>query len=61
MPSSGDRGIRGTFSGGMTVLVIGAAGVALVGETEATGPGGGGVGPLASWLSEPGNTAVSES
>ena len=34
----------------------GVAGVGIDGDSEGTGPGGRGVGPLAVWLSEPGRT-----
>ena len=40
----------------MTVFEAGVAGVGIDGDSEATGPGGRGVGPLAVWLSEPGRT-----
>ncbi len=55
-PPGGGGGTSGTFSGGMTVFELGVAGVGIDGDTEATGPGAGGVGPLAVWLSEPGRT-----
>ena len=47
LPPGGGGGTRGTFSGGITVIVAGVAGVGLAGETGGTGPGGGGVWPLA--------------
>lgn len=43
----GDGGMSGMFSGGMIFSVVGIAGVKLAGDTEGTGPGGAGVGPLA--------------
>lgn len=43
----GDGGMSGIFSGGIVFSVVGVAGVKLAGDTEGTGPGGAGVGPLA--------------
>ncbi len=45
----------------MIVFELGVAGAGIDGDTEATGPGAGGVGPLAVWLSEPGRTIGLES
>lgn len=59
--SSGGGGTSGIFSDGINFSVVGVAGVKLAAETEDTGPGGAGVGPLAIWLWEPGRTTVSES
>ena len=61
-PPGGGGGVNGTFSGGMVLLELGVAGVdaSRPGETEGTGPGGGGVATVAVWLCEPGKTAASE-
>ena len=45
----------------MVLFSLGVAGVGIDGDTEAIGPGAGGVGPFAIWLCDPGKTAVSES
>ena len=45
--TGGGGGTKGTFSGGITVLELGVAGVGIVVETEATAPGGFGIGSLA--------------
>lgn len=61
MPPGGGGGTKGTISGGMILSAIGVTGVGLPGKIGAIGPGGGGVGPFAILLAEPGRTAVSES
>lgn len=61
MPPGGGGGTKGTFSGDMIFSAIGDTGVGLPGRIGGTGPGGGGVGPFAVLLAEPGRTAVSES
>lgn len=47
--AGGGGGVSGTFSGGMVLIELDVAGVddSLPGETEATGPGGGGVAAVA--------------
>ena len=45
----------------MIGMSFGVGGVGFAGDSEMIGPGGGGVGPLAVWLSDPGRTAESES
>lgn len=47
--------------GGMVVSELGEAGEVAVGDTEATGPGGVGVGSVANLLCDPGRTIASES
>lgn len=61
MPPSGGGGAKGTLSGGIIFSAIGVTGVGPPGKIGGTGPGGGGVGPFAILLAEPGRTAVSES
>jgi hypothetical protein len=57
--AGGGGGVRGTFSGGMMVEDVGDFGVSGdvdVGDTDATGPGGGGGALLTLELAEPGST-----
>ncbi len=61
LPPGGGGGTSGTLSGGMIFSVVGVTGVGLPGKIGGTGPGGGGVGPFAVLLAEPGRTTVSES
>lgn len=61
MPPGGGGGTKGTFSGKIIFPATGVTGVGPPGRIGGTGPGGGGVGPLAILLAEPGRTAVSES
>ena len=61
LAAGGGGGTNGMFSGRIVVSELGVAGDGVVGDTEATGPGAGGVGPFAVWLCEPGSTIVSES
>ena len=63
LPPGGGGGVNGTFSGGIALLELGVAGEdeSRPGETEPTGPGGGGVAAEAVWLWEPGRTAAVES
>ena len=58
-PPGGEGGTFGTFSGGIVVFELGAAGVACVLVT--TGPNGGGCAWDAVLLDVPGSTAESES
>ena len=61
MPPGGGGGTKGTFSGNIIFSATRVTGVGPPGKTGDTGPGGGGVGPFAILLAEPGKTAVSES
>ena len=61
LPPGGGGGTNGTFSGGIVVSELGVTGDDIVGETEATGPGGSGVASDAVWLRVPGKTIASES
>ena len=47
LPAGGGGGVRGTLSGGIELLRIVVAGDVLLGETEGTAPGGGGVAAVA--------------
>lgn len=61
MPPGGGGGTKGTLPGDMIFSAINVTGVGPPGRIGGTGPGGGGVGPFAILLAEPGRTTVSES
>ena len=61
LPPGAGGGTRGMFSGSMVLRSPGVTGVEAPGDTEATGPGAGGVGAVAVWLWDPGKTTASES